>query len=187
MFYIIKYCEAFEKIEKYLLQLESNGKSMKYRIENDIYFYLDSAIISFKAITEKNILKADKIYSPDLKKIFADKCCEWLEEIKDLDLGIIRNDIVHVNDYGLSLESWAIIDEDKTKMKLIYENWFTERITQEKINEILEKAIHFIDDFLGLIVSDIFYQLGKPEKAIFYYENESNSVDINDYSLIEEI
>ncbi len=187
LFFIKKYYEECYRIALKLFETGDPSLTHRYRIENDAYFYLDAAIISFKAISEKNILKIENIKNENIKIVFNDTCNKWHEIIRNLDISFIRNEIVHINEFGLSTESWAIIRPKGEGVNLRYKNWFSESITQDKVDEILVKAELFIKEYIGLIITDIFNELGYPKSKTYYFKTQDNPINLSDYLITKEI
>lgn len=187
IFFFDKYFHEYREIFNLIEEKYGYEKNLKIRIENNIYYYLDSAIVSFKSITEPSVINPLKIRDKNIKNILLKSCRRWFEEINKINLGKLRNEIVHLNEFGLSLSSWAKIDVCSRMIKIYYGNYITESIDQNKVSEIFKSSLNYIDEIIGIILTDYFKCFGFPDLIKqYFWENESNPISLNEYKIVSQ-
>lgn len=141
-------------------------------IKDDIFFDFDAFIFSFKSITEETIGIKSKGLDNCSKKEFKKISKFYLEDFIKPYLIPVRNEVVHLNNYGTSFGSIACINQDnRLSIKCNY------KLNDKKI-DLIELFIFFfnnilkiIDSLLGVYIHYNFTRWGIPTKDIFYNSN----------------
>lgn len=118
LFFINCYCNEIFKILSLVEEKYQNKVGLRIRIEDDIYFYFDSILTFLKSICEKDsVISIKLIENIAIKDLLQKQLFEWKNEFSHSGLKDSRNEIVHLNHFGMSLDSWCIVlTEQKIKI-----------------------------------------------------------------------
>jgi len=193
IFFLKKYNEELLKIYEMIIEKNGFKKKLRFRINNDIYYYFDSSIVFFKSITEydkrkekekENLIKPSLFTNKKVRSILIEKMILWKKELDKISLDYLRNEIVHLNNSGISLDSWILTTGNEKKdfkiLQILYNN--NELDLNEYFNNTFHLITNIIDKLLGLIFSEYILLYGsKPTEK--YYTIENKKIKISDFKL----
>jgi hypothetical protein len=170
MFY---FCERFLKILSETISkiYPSENRSLSVRIDDDIFFDFDAFIFSCKSIFEESAIKRAKKFKPKIRSMFEELTNEtYLKFIKPYLLNI-RNEVVHLNNFGTAIGSFIQINVKDHKygfkLKCNYkDNSGNELDLISIFFYILDNFINVIQKLLGIYLLHYIETWGTPENNI---------------------
>lgn len=111
MYYAVNFLEKYTEAVRGLIPEVSIGRRM-VPISDDVFFDFDAFVFSAKSIVEGNILRGAKRLHPDVRTPFMTFSKEKFKDFIQTRLRPIRDEVVHLNNFGTAIGSFVHINED---------------------------------------------------------------------------
>ncbi|MCK5170986.1 MAG: hypothetical protein KAQ75_14000 [Bacteroidales bacterium] len=135
-------------------------------IPDDIFFDFDAFVLSCKSLVEGKIIERSKKFHPKVKDKFFKFAKKTFESFVKNYLAPLRNEVVHINNFGSASGSVAWIKDNKISIKAFD---FSEEVELQKVfDTILKEMSKIITEIATTIMYHECYLYGFPAKEITF-------------------
>ena len=179
MYYAESFIEHLNKIEIDLRTYHNDkGNTFMAMIPDDIFFDFDAFVFSCKSIVEGNMMARSKGFHPSVKNAFNEYAESTFHRFVKSYLTPLRDEVVHLNNFGSAISSMAGIKNDKLHIRAF--NYTDDFELQKVFETILIEMTSIIKNVAVFIMLHECNLWGFPKKDTTFSTGYSN-YKISDY------
>ena len=177
------------KLNDLIEKLDFNNENNQYivPVRDDIFFEFDAFIFSCKSILEGSTIEKAKKFDPITKKYFDVLAKKSLETFIKPFLKPLRDEIVHLNNYGTAIGSLLFIEKKENSLVIKLKTNFYKN-NKDDIDliylffHIFDNIIEIINKLLGIFIHHYFISWGVPKRNI-KYNNLNLEINFDDFDI----